>query len=203
MNQEHRENFNDPTRGQYAMEGIDWMLASAEIGGTPIALGDDLLEIGTAFGVTTVLLRDRVARLTGVELDPEMAAVAAERVAGTGARILNVDATKLPFDDGIFDSAVCIYVFHHVPTPQLQDRLLREAIRVLRPGGVFFGWDSLDSEDLRAYHAGDTFVPVAAETFADRLRQAGAEGVWTRRSEEWNTVNFAASAPARQDGRTV
>ena len=33
------------------------------------------------------------------------------------------DATKLSFPDGRFSGAVCFSMLHHVPSPELQDRL--------------------------------------------------------------------------------
>lgn len=43
-----------------------------------------------------------------------------------------IDATALPFADGEVGSIVMIDVFHHLPDPS---QFLREAARVLRPGG--------------------------------------------------------------------
>lgn len=51
-------------------------------------------------------------------------------------------------------------MLHHVPTVALQNRLLAEVLRVLRPGGVLIGSDSLASNDLHLFHDGDTYNPV-------------------------------------------
>jgi SAM-dependent methyltransferase len=40
-----------------------------------------------------------------------------------------------------------------------QQRLLEEVVRVLRPGGLLVGADSLASNDLREFHHGDTYNP--------------------------------------------
>jgi SAM-dependent methyltransferase len=55
----------------------------------------------------------------------------------------------------------------------LQDRLLTEVARVLRPGGVFVGVDGVDSRSLRVLHLFDTMVLVDPATFPRRLRAAG------------------------------
>jgi ubiquinone/menaquinone biosynthesis C-methylase UbiE len=193
MNEAHRNDFADPERGREAMQGIRWMIEHHGIGGRSIALGDHVLEIGAAFGSTTALLRHEVTKLTAVEMDPVMAASAAERLAGTNAEVVNMDATELPFDDDAFSAAVCTYVLHHVPSPTLQDEMLAEAARVLVPGGVFFGWDSLDGPEIREYHAGDVFVPIDGETFADRLRRAGFGEVNVGPDDEEETLFFAAT----------
>ena len=64
-------------------------------------------------------------------------------------------------------------MLHHVPSPALQDKLLREVWRVLKPGGAFVGCDSLQSLSMRLLHLGDTFVPIPPGTFDARLRCAG------------------------------
>jgi hypothetical protein len=43
-------------------------------------------------------------------------------------------------------------MLHHVPSAALQDRLLAEARRVLRPGGVFAGFDGVASWLFRVIH---------------------------------------------------
>jgi len=64
-------------------------------------------------------------------------------------------------------------MLHHVPSPELQDRLFSETRRVLRPGAVFAGTDSLTSWRWRLYHLFDTCVAVDPATLAERLERAG------------------------------
>ena len=47
------------------------------------------------------------------------------------------DATALPFSDGFFDFAYSVNMVHHVIEPESRERVLREIVRVLKPGGVF------------------------------------------------------------------
>jgi SAM-dependent methyltransferase len=68
-------------------------------------------------------------------------------------------------------------MLHHVPSPALQDRVLSEVARVLRPGGVFAGVDSRYSARFRMLHLFDTMVVVDPETFPSRLQAAGFDGV--------------------------
>ena len=88
----------------------------------------------------------------------------------------------MEFADQSFDSAVCFTMLHHVPAASLQDRLLKEVARVLRPGGIFAGTDSLDGKVFRALHIFDTLVVVPPENFADRLCSAGFIGVEVERN---------------------
>ena len=77
----------------------------------------------TVRGTTDVLAR-RVPTLTAVEIDADLAARLTARFAGTNVTIDNADATALPYADGTFTAAVCFTMLHHVPSLELQDRLM-------------------------------------------------------------------------------
>jgi SAM-dependent methyltransferase len=155
---------------------VPWALEDAD-------LGPDVLEVGPGPGLTTDLLRDRVPRLTAVELDAALAADLGTRLAGTGVDVVNADATSMPFDDGRFSGAVCFTMLHHVPTTQLQDALFADVARVLQPGGVFVASDSVASDDLAALHTDDVYNPVDPATVDQRLLAAGFSEVAVRSNE--------------------
>lgn len=136
-------------------------------------LGQDVLEIGPGPGLVTELLRDRAEKWTAVEIEPEAARRLAKRMAGTNVNVVEGDATALEFDAGRFSGAVSFTMLHHVPSVEAQDRLLSEVHRVLAPGGVFVGTDSLTSRAFELVHAFDTLVPVPPETLGARLERAG------------------------------
>jgi ubiquinone/menaquinone biosynthesis C-methylase UbiE len=147
-------------------EILPWVLSD-------VMLGMNVLEVGPGPGLTTDLLRQRTERLTAVEIDPELASKLERRMAGTNVSVTRGDATAMPFKEGSFSGAVAFTMLHHVPSAASQDRLLREVWRVLQPGGVFAGTDSLMSLRMRVIHIGDTLVPVDPERFAARLEAAG------------------------------
>ena len=138
-----------------------------------IDLGTDVLEIGPGPGITTDLLRGRVKHLTCVEIDPRLAGALATRLAGSNVTVLCEDATAMSLPGASFDGAVCLTMLHHVPSVALQDRLLTEVARVMRPGGVFAGVDSVYRRSMTLLHLFDTMVLVDPATFPDRLRRAG------------------------------
>jgi len=135
-------------------------------------LGSDILEVGPGPGVSTDLLRTRVAHLTCVEADRGFADKLRRRL-DQSVCVMCEDATAMSLPDESFDGAVCFTMLHHVPSVAKQDRLLREVSRVLRPGGLFAGTDSLYSRSFELLHLFDTMVVVDPGTFAARLEAAG------------------------------
>lgn len=140
-------------------------------------LGKCMLEIGPGPGAATEHLRHLVQRLTVLELEAAAAAALEERYRGQNIEVLCGDASAMEFADACFDSVGAFTMLHHVPTPQLQDRILREVFRVLRPGGVFVGSDSLPSTGGHTFHRGDVYNPVEPAAFFTRLQTAGFSSV--------------------------
>ena len=138
-----------------------------------VRLGEDMLEIGPGPGAATDWLRHRVGRLVALELDPDAAAALRTRFDGTNVSCVAGDATALKYPDGSFDSVGTFTMLHHVPTRALQDALLAEALRVLRPGGTLVGSDSLASDRLHRFHEGDTYNPVEPAALLTRLQTLG------------------------------
>ena len=167
MNKAHLEFCSSPEWARLVEdELLPWVLDGCE-------LGDDLLEVGPGPGLTTDVLRHRAARLTALELDRDLAAQLAARLAGSNVTVVEGDVTQLPFPDGRFSAAACLTMLHHIPSPALQDAALAELARVLRPGGLLAGSDGLDTPARRELHEDDVFVPVDPGTLAARLEAAG------------------------------
>ncbi len=138
-----------------------------------IQLGDDVLEIGPGPGLTTDLLRHRVAAVTAIEIDADLAADLKVRLADTNVEVIWGDGTELPLSDDRFSAATCFAMLHHMPSEAAQDQLFGELHRVLRSGGSFVATDSLDTDRIRQAHIDDTFVPLDPATLESRLRAAG------------------------------
>ena len=136
-------------------------------------LGPDVLEIGPGPGLTTDLLRGDLVKLTAFELDSQLASALSARLKGTNVDVVEGDATAMPFESARFTGAMTFTMFHHVPTVELQDRLLEEIFRVLRPGGLLVASDSVASQDLAALHIDDIYNPVDPLTLSARLASIG------------------------------
>ncbi len=166
---------------------VPWVLSGAD-------LGQNVLELGPGPGLTTDLLRLRVKRITAIEVDPKLAESLNSRLRGSNIEVVRGDATAMPFSDAQFSGGVSFTMLHHVPSPELQDKLLREVWRVIEPGGVFVGSDSLQSLLMRLIHLGDTLVPVDPDTFGVRLEAAGLQVLEIEKNSD--AFRFHARRPA-------
>jgi SAM-dependent methyltransferase len=98
------------------------------------ARGEEVLEIGVGLGSDFLRFVRAGARATGVDLTQHAVELVRRRLdlEGLDADVLQADAEQLPFADASFDRIYSWGVLHHSPDT---DRAVREAIRVLRPGG--------------------------------------------------------------------
>jgi SAM-dependent methyltransferase len=160
-------------------------------------LGDEMLEIGPGPGAATAWLCDRVKGLTAVEIDEEAAATLAALYEGSNVEIVVGDATDLGYPDESFDSVGSFTMLHHVPTAALQNKILAEAFRVLRPGGVLLASDSLASNDLHHFHEGDNYNPIEAGTVISRLQTIGFRGLIIMVDD---VLRIVAHKPAGDEG---
>ncbi len=171
MNENHARLCPSPEWAQRMQtEVLPWVTAGVDLGG-------EMLEVGPGPGATTAWLKDRVVCLVAVEFDQEAAGKLAVRYAGTHVEVVHGDATNMSFADGSFDSAGSFTMLHHVPTLALQNQLLAEVRRVLRPGGVLVGSDSLPSDGLHRFHEGDVYNPIDPGGFLGRLQTLGFERI--------------------------
>lgn len=188
MNDLHLELLASPGWKQYLEEDLlPWVLGATD-------LGDDVLEVGPGPGLTTDLLRLKTERLVALEIDEALASALSSRMAGTNVEVVHGDATASGLPNGRFSAVTCFTMLHHVPTPELQDQLLREVHRLLRPGGTFVGTDATDTPALRDLHIDDVFVPIEAVSFRTRLERAGFTDVDIE--DEDSRLRFRAKNPA-------
>lgn len=138
-----------------------------------INLGESVLEVGPGPGVTTEWLRHRSDHIDCLEIDPILANTLQSRFSATNVTVQCGDATAMPYADRYFSSVVSFTMLHHISSPELQNRFFREANRVLRPGGILAGVDSLPSLLMSVFHIQDTLMLVPPETLVSRLTSAG------------------------------
>ena len=126
-------------------EILPWSIGEVE-------LEEDVPEIGPGPGLTTDWLRHRCRSLTCLELDQDLAVSLERRTAARSVRMHCGSATAMPYGDFTFSAVVSFTMLHHVPSVGLQDQLFKEVRRVLKPGGIFVGVDSLGSWWMKVFH---------------------------------------------------
>ncbi|HEY1690939.1 MAG TPA: methyltransferase domain-containing protein [Polyangiaceae bacterium] len=104
--------------------------------------GGTALEMGCGRGVGTEVVLDvfGAARVDAFDLDPDMVALARQRLAGRPARVSVGDAERIDAPDATYDAVFDFAIVHHIPDWRAA---LREVHRVLKPGGRFYAEEVL------------------------------------------------------------
>ncbi len=115
-------------------------------------------------------------RLIGLDYARRMLAEARRTLRPWADRITLIweDAARLPFDEATFDAVACLEALEFMPDP---DAVLREMVRVLRPGGVLLVTNRIGS--------GARWMPgrtCPTEVFLDKLRALPLEMI---RAQPW------------------
>jgi len=100
-----------------------------------IKAGQRVLDVACGTGVASVTAALLGAKVTGLDLTPELLAAARDnaRAGGVDIEWHEGDVEALPFDANAFDVVISQYGHMFGPRP---DVTVREMLRVLKPGGV-------------------------------------------------------------------
>jgi SAM-dependent methyltransferase len=186
---------------------------AALLDATEVGTGRSVLDVACGPGFVAAGAAERGARVRGLDFSAAMLGVA--RALHPAIAFDQGDAEALPHPNGAFDAVVSNFGIHHVPRPILA---LREAHRVLRPGGslAFTIWAG-PSENVAwrlVFDAIRRFGDMTASgapapgggfaTLADcsvALEQAGFSGIATRAlSGVWRQADGAALLSALRSG---
>ncbi|HET7338715.1 MAG TPA: class I SAM-dependent methyltransferase [Candidatus Dormibacteraeota bacterium] len=100
---------------------------------TRLPAAEACLEVGVGTGRIAIPLVEAGVRIVGVDISAEMLGKLRAKRAGAWPQLAIADATRLPFRDATFGSAIVSHVLHLVPAWR---RAVAEMVRVVRPGGV-------------------------------------------------------------------
>lgn len=115
----------------------------------------NLLDVGTGTGRILELLAPHASGAMGIDLSPEMLSIARANIDRAGlahCQVRKADMSSMPVPSGSFDALTLHMVLHYASDPS---RVLREAARVLTPGGrlVIVDFAPHENEALRTEHA--------------------------------------------------
>jgi len=176
----------------------------------------DVLDIGTGTALIPIELCKKFpdCRIMAADAAVSMLELARYNIEVNGmterVQLAHVDAKMLPFADMMFDVVMSNSIVHHIPEPI---HVLREAVRVAKPGGLLFFRDLLRPEtEEQLQQLVVTYTPGAnahqQRMFAESLHAAlsldeirslvsslgfGADGVQQTSDRHWTWMAHCSS----------
>src|SRR5262245_1880902 len=123
-------------------DALDLLLRQTEASGA-----DDSLDVACGAGVVACHFASVVRSATGIDITPAMIEKARGREKEAGLKNVKWDigdVKHLPYPAGSFTIVTSRYAFHHIPE---HAQVMREMVRVCKPGGVVTVCDICASED--------------------------------------------------------
>ncbi len=96
--------------------------------------GEKVLDWGCGNGRFYELFQDYSVDYYGVDISEKMIEIAKTQY--PKAKFQVVDPLSLPFPNNFFDKVFSFAVFHHIPSEEFRLQFLKEAKRILKPGGL-------------------------------------------------------------------
>ncbi len=156
------------------------------IGEARLEPGQRVLDVGCGTGSLAVRIRSQLpgVEVIGLDPDPKALAIARRKAARAGVEVRFEEGygDALPFADACFDRVTSSLMLHHLELAT-RNAMLREVLRVLRPGGSLhlldFGWSGERSEGLlaRLLHSAEHLRENSDARVAALIGAAGFEAV--------------------------
>lgn len=153
--------------------------------------GDLLLDVACGPGRLLTTFAPHVRRAVGVDLTPEMLAIAGRQsIAGGGPApgLVRGEGERLPFRDGAFTLVTTTLAIHHYGDPR---RVVAEMVRVCRTGGRIGVGDLVGPSDA---------AKRALQNAIERLRDPSHVEVLSAEGLEGLLTSFGLSVTGRASG---
>ncbi len=95
------------------------------------------VDVGCGEGRFTRYLASRGAEMHGIDINDKALDKARAALDGETVTFQNARGEDMPFEDGTLDLVVFSNSFHHIPGDKMATAIA-EALRVLKPGGLFY-----------------------------------------------------------------
>lgn len=170
------------------------ILRPVVLAGLDLQAGERVLEVGCGVGavLSELAAAEPTLELTGLDRSVEQLAGARKHLDACGVRatLVEADALALPFPDASFDRVVMVWVLEHLTDETMRLAALREARRVLRPGGRI----DLTDTDYGLFRATprDAAIDAFLAAFVEHFDAHGDSGVGPRLGPLLEASGFVA-----------
>lgn len=181
----------NPLWGGFARKAVlPWALQGVRPAGV-------LLELGSGSGAMAAGTAQTFPdlKLVVTDIDPAMVRAARQRLRDhPQVTVAEADVVDLPFEDGRFDVVASYLMLHHVIEWR---QALAEAVRVLKPGGTFVGYDLHRTHAAEWIHVLDRspYRLIKHDDFAPALTAAGFDDVRVTQALGAHVTRFVAQRP--------
>ena len=112
-----------------------------------IQITDNIIDVGSGTGdlVNLIIKKNLKNDVYSVDLNKEMLKYGKMRFKSKKIKFVNANAENLPFNDNYFDKYIISFCLRNVTNIK---KTLEEALRVLKPGGIFYCLEFSKPESL-------------------------------------------------------
>jgi ubiquinone/menaquinone biosynthesis C-methylase UbiE len=174
-----------------------------------------IVELGIGTGALTAACLELVprARVTGIDIDDSMSAMARRRLGRKAAHVRLIHGNFTAVDLPRCDAIVASFALHHIRSERAKAAFYRRCARALRPGGVLISGDCFPPDSPRLWQADvSRWVAHLANTFGSRVRGAREFRSWqsedyylplSRETTLFRRAGFVVDVPWRRSPLAV
>lgn len=139
MKKEYAQYLLNKTKSDYNLIAEDFSRTRSQVWQelsslfSDLEVGEKILDLGCGNARYYKLFKEKGVDYTGIDFSENLIKIAQTKY--PGIKLLSGDALNLPFENNSFDKVYSIAVLHHIPSKEFRLQFLKEAKRILKPGG--------------------------------------------------------------------